>query len=352
MTGSYIFLNNSAAALQGLKSFFTLGKNFSADVFLTTETTMPPLYDLSLAAMVKYRVADGLLDLGAGVNFKRLVPIKPSRTTVKNPQNAYFNSITFLDSNGTAIRDSMLPGTLSGSYSYYQKQADFYKGKLASATNGQDSARDSSLFQSAQDISGSVYAWETGSSIRPDYQYYTQKGIILDAFAALDLKKIIHSDLFGDNDLRVFAEAAVLGVQNYPVFYKHWWQRSPVMAGVNLPGFRIIDLISLQFEYFNSPNLNSFLSSIQSNQAIPDLDDFVSTNEFGDGLSRDNVCWSLLIKKQLTRGLFISAQAARDHTRLAGNSSYLAGPALDPNEVFYTNDSKNWYWMLQFSFGI
>src|SRR6185295_7047841 len=84
MTGSYVFLNNSAASLQGLKSFFTLGKNLSADVFLTTETTMPPLYDLSLAAMVKYRVAEGLLDLGAGVNFKRLIPIKPSRTTVKN----------------------------------------------------------------------------------------------------------------------------------------------------------------------------------------------------------------------------------------------------------------------------
>ena len=352
MTGSYVFVNNSAASLQGMRSFFTLGKNFSADVFINTETTMPPLYDLSLAAMFKYRIADGLLDLGAGVNFKRLVPIKPSRTTVKNPQNAYFSSIAYLDSNGVQVRDSVLAGSYSGNTAYYQKQAEFYKAKLASATNRQDSARDSALFQSAQSTYQSVNTWVTDASIQPDYHYYTQKGIILDAMAALDLKKWIRSDVFGDNDLRIYAEAAVLGVQDYPVFYKHWWQRSPVMVGVNLPGFRFIDLISLQVEYFNSPNLNSFLSNIQTNQAVPDLDNFVSTNEFGDGLDRDNVCWSLLVKKQLTRGVFFSAQAARDHTRFAGNASFLAGPALDPNEVFYANDSKNWYWMVQFSFGI
>ena len=79
MTGGYSFINSAAVPLQGLKSRYEAG-NLSFDAFLVTETTMPPLYDLSLAGVLRYRMLDGAVDVGAGVNLKRLIPIRPSRT--------------------------------------------------------------------------------------------------------------------------------------------------------------------------------------------------------------------------------------------------------------------------------
>ncbi len=340
-TGAYTFVNNSAASLQGLKSNFTRG-NFSADVFLLTETTMPPLYDISLAGVVRYNVADGLLNLGAGVNFKRLVPIEPSKTTVKNPNNAYFT--------GPDGKEYI------GNQAYYRNQKEFYGIKIAAAGA---TAADTAHYQEFKAQLDSVTAWETpGSAFKPDYSYYTQSGIVLEANASLDPKKWLSPEtraLFGPNDLRVYTEAAVLGVQNYPVFYKSVSDRMPIMAGINLPGFKFIDLISLQFEYFNSPNINSFYESVSSNGAVPQFVEgtqkLLSHDQYADQLSNDNYSWSLLVKKQLTRGLTFSFQAARDHTRMVSKDTY-AGPFLDPNEVFYKSGGDNWYWMTQFSFGI
>ncbi len=341
MTGGYSFVNNSGASLQGLKSRFTLGK-FSADVFLTTETVMPPLYDLSLAGVIKYSLADGLLDLGAGVNLKRLVPLRPSKTTVETPDNAYFTGPD--------------GGTYAGNQSYYRNQKEFYGNKLS--TSGA-TAGDTAKYNQAKGLLDSVTAWVSpGSTFHPVYNYYTQAGIVVDATISLDPKKWLPTsvkDRMGSNDLRIYAEAALLGVKNYPIFYEKQQDRMPIMVGINLPGFRFIDLISVQFEYYNSPNVNSFFESVSTNGATPQFvngsQNLLSKNEYGDQLSKDNYSWSVLIKKELTRGLTFSFQAARDHARLVSDATW-AGPFLDPNEVFYTTNRNNWYWMTQFSFGI
>ena len=144
--------------------------------------------------------------------------------------------------------------------------------------------------------------------------------------------------------LRVFAEVALLGVKDYPIFYEKKSERMPIMAGINLPGFKFIDLISVQFEYFHSPYVNSFFESVSTNGATPQFVDgsqkVLSKVEYGDQLSKDNYSWSVLVKKDLTRGLTLSFQAARDHTRLVSDATW-AGPFLDPNEVFYATNRNN-----------
>jgi len=362
MTGGYALLNNSSATLQGLKAYYRNG-GFAADFFLTTETVMPPLYDLSLAGMFKYRVADGLLEVGLGVNAKRLVPIRPSKTSPHTASNAYF-TVGGVD--------------YSGKEAYYAEQSKFYQRILGSAGNAADSAKWIGQRDYYGQLADSVHIWASPGDSNLAYftnrgslanaadtaallarsgiaslKYYTQSGIIADFMVSLDLKKLFPSDLFGPNDMRIFAEAALLGIQDYPVFYTKKTERLPIMVGVNLPGFRFFDLISVQVERYASPNINSFYESLSSNEATPEIargnDSLFSQRAYMDVKSKDDLSWSVLVKKQLVPGLFLTAQAARDHSRMVSEKTY-AGPMLDANEVLYT--SKNWYWMVQFGFAI
>jgi hypothetical protein len=335
LTGGYSFVNSASIPLQGLKSRYQAG-DVSLDVMLVTETTMPPQYDLSLAGVLRYKAFDGLLDLGAGVNFKRLVPIRPSRTSVRDP---YHNNAYFKGPDGEYY---------TGNLAYYRNERDFYL---------QDTVRYAQEYQRSRATFDSVSAWTAaGGTFTPDYDYYTQAGVVVTATAAVDLKKVIPLPVaLKPDDLRVFAEVGLLGVKNYPVFYEKRTERMPIMAGINLPAFGVLDLLAVQYEYFPSPHPDSYVESIQTNGAVPAFaqsnDFLLSENMYGDGLSRDDHSWSILARKTVTRGLTFSAQIARDHARMVSHAFY-AGPGLAPNAIFYASDRENWYWMAQLSFGI
>jgi hypothetical protein len=343
MSGGYAFVGDNQAYLQGMKMNFTRG-GFSADLLLLTETGIPPLYDLSLAALLKYSVAEGLLDMTAGAHFKRLLPVHPSRTTRQTRTNSYFD---------------MGGRTYTGKVSYYFEQSNFYGALAAEATlagNAALAAQHTARQDAYRDTATMVTNWtnpDSAAKYHPGYNYYTQQGVILMAGLALDLKKIITSDVFGPQDLKLYTEAALLGVKDYPIFYEDKAQRMPIMVGFNFPGFKILDLISLEVEYFNSPWINSYEESGSTNEATPALpqgsDRLSSKTAYNDVTTRDNYSWSVLIRKELVRGLNVSGQVARDHIRSVSESFY-SGPGIDPNELLRT--SKDWYWMLQFSVGI
>jgi hypothetical protein len=353
-SGGYSYVGDNQAYLQGFKSKWTFG-NLSADLLLLTETSVPPLYDLSLAGLVRYSIGEGLLDLTGGVNLKRLVPIRPSRTSRKSPSNAYFTNQY---------------GTWTGKVAFYDESAAFYKskadsaGKIAKVIETTDSAgaaklrQDSAAFMvpyaAVKANADSVRAWtDPARADKPSYEYYTQSGIMATFAASLDLKKFIHSDVFGPNDLRLYTEVAVLGLKDYPVFYEKINERVPVMFGFNLPGFKFFDLISIQAEFYNSPWLNSYEESGSTNEATPAIPKgknwLYSEQTYKDVTADDNLYWSLMIRKELIAGLSFTAQAARDHIRSVSTTNFF-GPGTDPNEILYSN--KDWYWMVQFSFGI
>jgi hypothetical protein len=308
-------------------------------LLLTTETNLPPLYDLSLAGIVKYSVGGGILDVMAGVNFKRLVPIRPSKTSSKHPWNAYFE------------KDGKV---YAGKVSYYDGKADFYQRMLKDSRTAQDSAKYQTLFADARQKADSVRAWIAPSSVfRPDYKYYSHSGTLFMAGISLDPKLFFTSGALGPQDLKVYAEAALLGVKDYPVFYEDRMRRIPVMVGFNFPTFRLLDILSVQVEWFNSPWVNSYEASVDQNHATPTTprgtDKLSSEREYNDVSDKDNLAWSVLARREVVKGLSISAQFARDHIRSVSEAAW-AGPGTDPNELLRT--SKDWYWMLQFSFGI
>lgn len=337
ITGSNVLMNDASVQLQGAKANYNLG-NLTADLIVTTETTLPVFYDLSAALVLDYKLLGGALDLGAGANFKHLVPVRPHRVTPTYTGNAYFQK------NGVWY---------SGYPDYYGERAKFYRRREQEDTVAAHVADYEAHFLADSTTADNVTTWmadPAAAGITPEY--YTEKGLLLMARANLDLKHFFGSSIFGPQDMRLFAEAAVLGVKNYPVFYDDIMQRVPIMFGFNFPGFRIIDLISIQGEYFGSPYTNSY-GSLFGNAFIPSLptgDDLVaSKTAYNDIGTHDNWAWSVLVQKKMAGAAWISARLARDHSRLA-SQKFWGGPGWVSDEIF--SSPKDWYWMVQFGFAI
>lgn len=149
---------------------------------------------------------------------------------------------------------------------------------------------------------------------------YTFAGQKLMARFALDLKQLFPgADVFGEEDLKLYSEAAILGLINYPLSrngntqYDTLWQRIPVMVGLNLPLFRFMDLLSVEVEYFGNPYVNSINSIKFDNVPVP-------LSSYGDELRYKNIHtddwkWSVYGKKIFAENFFIMGQVARDHIR-------------------------------------
>jgi hypothetical protein len=330
MSGGYSFINNAVGYLQGAKALFEIN-NFKLDVLITTETGMPPLYDFSLAAVAGYNMLNGFIDIGAGFNMQRFIPVKPSRTTKEHQLNGY------VEVNGLSF---------STNVNYYDQKINFYRERF----NALNLPADSLKMQEAEDLKALAVLYKDSTSM---INYYTSSGTILMGRVTIDPKALFPADLFGTNDLKLYAEAALLGWTNYPVFYTKRSERMPVMFGFNVPTFHVLDLLALQFEYYNSSYLNNtfMIGNDQVNIPISMLntDSISSTNDYMDITNEDNFKWSLLVQKRIMGHITLSFQAARDHIRPTSAYDFY-GPQFAPNE--FTLRKKDWYWMIQISWGL
>jgi hypothetical protein len=155
---------------------------------------------------------------------------------------------------------------------------------------------------------------------KPDTQFYTFAGTKLMARMSFDPKLLFTSDCFGENDLRIYAEAALLGTDNYPrafkspVWYMNPLQRIPVMGGINVPTFKLLDVLSLEAEWWGNPYPNSQQGIVIDGLPLP----FTSgTATIKDSLiyKHDNLKWSIYAKKTFADHYSITIQAASDHMR-------------------------------------
>jgi hypothetical protein len=342
--GGLTAIGDQFSVVQGFQGTLHAG-NFKLDALLTTETGLPPLYDWSLALFAEYQIADGLLDLGAGVDFKRIIQVKSEKTQVEELENSYFKK------NGVWY---------SGQSAYYNNPATFYSGLATKAyavnTHADSVAGDAYMarsngYKAIVDSLALGGPWVDSSGKVPGADYYTAAGIMLSARAALDLKKLFASDAFSPEDLRLYGEVAILGVKNYPVFYEKMTNRMPIMVGFNVPTFHLLDLLSVQWEYFNSPNLNNTYTMGQHNWAVPyqPEDTHFSQKEWNDLTTKDNYSWSLVARKKVLGALSLNAQVARDHMRTIG-TDWFYGSRFEPNEILHKTSS--WYWMFQLGWNI
>jgi hypothetical protein len=159
-----------------------------------------------------------------------------------------------------------------------------------------------------------------------DTVFFTHQGIKLMAMFSLDIKRLFaSSEVFGAEDLKFYGEAALLGVKNYGTMYAKRSERIPVMGGFNFPAFGILDLLSLEVEWYGSRYKND-LGNIGSPRAIVapwmsnnSLTPIASPGPVAAGAypdsSRDNWKWSVLAQKTFARRIRFVAQVANDHYR-------------------------------------
>jgi hypothetical protein len=207
------------------------------------------------------------------------------------------------------------------------------------------------------DAGGNQYLTANG-----DTSYYTFKGVKLVGRASFDIKGILPkniSNLMGTQDAKIFGEASVLGVRDYPAykplngtlvldtaknFYGDIKNRIPIMLGFNFPAFKLLDVLSVQGEWWKWPYLNSFYSPL--NQGEYPTPKMTTTGITADDTKNGYVKWSVYAKKQVVSGFSIIGQIADDHTfhesYYTQYTSYI--------ETFIKHGDWGWNLKLQYSF--
>jgi hypothetical protein len=153
---------------------------------------------------------------------------------------------------------------------------------------------------------------------------YTRSAINLMARIKIDFAELLDwKEKTGPFNL--YSELAILGVKNQPVYYENILNRMPVMVGLHVPTFGLLDLLAVETEYLDNPYRDSEqqlgggadAKYPGSSLAVPDL----SAKEYAKpklspSLHKDDWKWSLHAVKTLIPGFQVKLQAANDHMRL------------------------------------
>lgn len=160
---------------------------------------------------------------------------------------------------------------------------------------------------------GSTPVIENGDTLR-----YTFQGTKLMARVSFDPKPFLPEDianLLGKQDGKLYGETAILGLKNYGK-YNDIMKRWPCMIGFDIPAFKMLDVLSLELEYFGF-NFDQF--TFPPGQTPTDglnADKWASSNMFH---------WSLFAEKTVVKGLGLKGLIGKDHYRTTGSTSPWAG---------------------------
>jgi hypothetical protein len=173
---------------------------------------------------------------------------------------------------------------------------------------------------------------------------------------SIDPKAFIKSKYLGENDLKLYAEACIIGAKNYPdsgilmggsytlvaPSYNNLIEKTPIAIGFNFPTFKLLDVLNMEIEYFGSKYLNDAAQFINlGSQPQPSLIIFQNTTT---GLVESKYKWSVYAKKSFFDGHFaVAGQVGRDHMRL---------PCASYNDEMWNEllvEDKDWWWVLKTS---
>jgi hypothetical protein len=255
------------ARLLGLRLATHLFKSLKVDVLLTSATTYPSM-NWSLAGIADYDVAAlHLVDIGLGVDFAHLFDV------------------------------------------YTSHSFPLFGGDPTAPSSDQINQRY---------VSGNDTLW------------YTFQGTKLMGRISIDPKALLKFDRFGENDCKIYLEADIIGVKNYPdsgvtqggvwglvaPSYNEIWQKMPIMLGFNVPTFKTLDVLNCEIEWCGTKYYNDASNVInQGSSPIP----YGVYNQLNDPNApfKSQVKWSFYAKKLFCNGhIALIAQVARDHMRM------------------------------------
>jgi hypothetical protein len=179
-------MNRASHYGQGaMLSVSQFGGALKHNLSLLMQTTYYPVGDFSPGYDVSY--THKWFEVGGGAVFHHYLPLRPSALVRKEGENTLIRMATGTDSLGDTT---------------------YYIGPNFNNDNLNDPGMTL------------LHRW-------------THKGIKVMGRAALNLNHLLPVDIRNPEDLRVFGEVALLGVENQPLYYEKQSERMPVMFGVN-----------------------------------------------------------------------------------------------------------------------
>ncbi|MDB5049181.1 MAG: hypothetical protein JWO30_2252 [Fibrobacteres bacterium] len=342
-TGGWVWMNDSKYKSMGTKvSWDLLGGNLRQDFLLFSEFNEVPIFDFSPSYVATAKVGKAF-EFGAGFSLHRWLAVKPSVTTPTRSSNSYIEVDNF------PVIPSLNDTGASGHH-----QLGFAGGTLKDMEghigNYTDSAGTPLATVSVDEAGNTIYVMARGDTLRPkSSKALTFKGIKVMARASLDVGALLDMDAGSTGPFKLFAEAAILGVENQPYYYEKIQQRIPLMVGMHVPTFGILSLASIQFEYFKNPypeNSNQQYTNSVPQPALPSGNPALYEINRQAGLySEDDMKWSVYLQRNLYSGLDLFLQAANDHFRVQDVN---AGPSFTP----VTHHKSDWYYLLQFQWSM
>lgn len=329
--------DTTRSAFLGFRAHNTLG-NFRQDLIFAGEREFAPSFDWSLGYVARFKAMEAI-EVGAGVNFYHLIA-----------------------ENGdiTAPNKTSVPNLF---------------------------AQDSTLIADGQPYH--PYQLKYMEVVGTDTTVFTHRGTKVMAMFSLDIRRLL--DLggpFGEKDLLLYGEGAIIGLKNYGTIYGKMSERMPVMIGFNVPTFGLLDFLSIEVErytakyrqdysklgYFNSLHLKNINPTILKAQRVPSavplsLKDYAgekytitpegnfvdpSTNDTlmvrGTALDVENMTaddwkWSVNAEKTVAKRVQFSAQVANDHFVPRPVRSGLLFEDAGLSQVL--SSTKDWYFMMR-----
>ncbi len=404
-TGGWTWVDSAFTRAFGmrLKSSHFNGK-FKQEAGIYMELNNAPFYDITPAYIFKWRPANSI-ELGGGIALRRWFSPNTGNKSINPKDEARAASEYITISNFSAVQNQavvsytydngagkraegkvfavwnpgstldsvgLLAGKTGASISDVQMVQD---GSVAGERTGikrflqnlagcsSDSTKCSTYLSDAGNLS-QVDASGTATGLPNAALISHSENISRKAINVMAHATINFSQMFSWNQryglCGLYTELAILGVQNQPVYYQNVLNRMPVMLGIHVPTFGVLDLLDFETEYLNNPYPDSYeqlagqrfekLAGVD--EAIPDVD--YSLRKFTmPAVHRDDWKWSVYAVKTLLPGVKLKLQAANDHLRMQYfDVDALAGAAFGAISAQpQTTNMSQWYFVAHLQWG-
>lgn len=361
-TGGWSYINSASYQAQGfLLNLPTLGGRVSHDIALYMERNISPTHDLSPAYLVTVKPASAF-EFGAGLIWQNGLSLRgDSVLAPRNRLNAYYKSGPYANV-PLSQTDRVKPGYEAGDTAIVP---------AGDPRIGQNIPGRSHLEEQAKYV-------DADGNGTPNSQlgFYTFKAVKAMARASLDVGNLAGMK---PNDFKFYFEWAWMGIQNQPFYYDKPSERMPVMFGLNLPTFGLLEVLNVELDYRKSVFQNTIALAWDQRLPVPlgsQSDDPLTYREAGrplyvaeaaaqgrtlaeadsaftaelgrkEATASDNAWhWSVVAKRKVWEGVSITAQVASDHLR------HFDIVFATPSNTPATQRTKDWYYVVRLDFGI